>query len=251
MDVQDLNSSKSYWRHARTWFGKNREWHMEWVIPDWRHFGFGIDLATHDTAINFSLHLLLVTLYVGLDSRRLYQFLNTVTRRKGEKYTNGRSIGIEFREGGLYIDLWNDTMEWSSTDPKWWRIHIDFADLILGEQKYSTTPIESGESFIDMPEGRYFATYEVSVEAWNRPRWPLPLVRESIYFKIPAGIPVEGKGESSYDIDMDATFGRGTEWKGDVRSAAKRVALLCLEGRQRRGALSSPAYAKWFQERQK
>jgi hypothetical protein len=48
---------------------------------------------------------------------------------------------------------------------------------------------------------------------------------------------------------MDAIYGIGTHWEGDLVSAVDRVALDILKSRQKYGALSSPDYGKWREDR--
>ena len=98
-----------------------------------------------------------------------------------------------------------------------------------------------------MPEGEYDATYKVERRTWKRPRW-FPLVKESIYFEIPIGLPHEGKGENSWDCGMTAITGTGTHWDGDVHAATKRVAMHAIETRMRYGSLNDPGYAKWRED---
>jgi hypothetical protein len=139
-------------------------------------------------------------------------------------------------------------MEHRSVDPKWWNFVINFKDIFLGKKKHSLEILGEGEAQIDMPEGIYPATYKIEKRTWKRPRW-FSKSNTDIWFDIPAGIPHEGKGENSWDMDMNATFGIGTDWGGNIHEAAKRIALRCLASRSKTGSLSSPAYAVWRDDR--
>ncbi len=125
---------------------------------------------------------------------------------------------------------------------------IQFDDLILGKAKHNLEVIKEGDTMIDMPEGKYETHYKIQRRTWSRPRW-FPKMKEEVSFDIPIGIPHEGKGENSWDCEMDATFGCGTYWDGKLHEATKRIAMNCLKDRQRYGSLNSPEYAKWRNEK--
>lgn len=225
---------------------EHTEFTCQIVVPS--HFWhIDIDLCKNgwqEEAIGFSIACPLFAIWLGFRNNWLYNILEPITKRKDQKYTHGRNIGLSFYGGTLNIHLWADEMESRSVDPKWWDFHIDFKDLILGRSKYSKEILEEGDTQIVMPEGDYPARYKVEKATWKRPRW-FKLVKEYIEFDIPIGIPHEGKGENSWDIGMDGTFGIGEEWKGNVHEATKKIALRCLETRQRYGSLNSADYAKW------
>lgn len=247
---QNLNDQepKKYISHGRFWLDHGKFLHVEWSVPARCGVAFELDLNTYDeTAIGIHVALWLFSIHICTENRAIYKFLEPITKRPDQTYTNGRNIGIRFFENAMWIHLWDDPMESRSTDPKWWRFTIQFDDIFLGKSKYTNDVLQSGQCAIDMPEGQYPASYEVSVQTWKRPRW-FPKRKKSVYFTLPVGIPEEGKGENSWDIGMDGTTGIGTHWNGDLWGAARRVALRCLESRQRYGSLSSKDYAKWREE---
>jgi hypothetical protein len=249
---QNLNDEhpKRYWLHGRCWLGHDFL-HAEWHFPAWWSWEIQVSLNHYgDTAVGFHIGLGLVWLHLSTSNRWLYRFLEPITKRKDQKYTNGRTIGFRFYAQSLWVDLWNDPMEHRRKDPRWWSFKIDFADLLFGKSKYASEVLQSGQADIHMPEGVYGSDFKVERCVWKRPRWFAKTLTD-VWFDIPIGIPSEGKGENSWDQDMDATFGIGTHWDGNVHQAAKRVALRCLERRSKYGSLSSPAYAEWRQERMK
>lgn len=243
---QDLNDyPKKYISHGRCWFDHGQLLHLEWSIPARQSVSITLDLNTYgDTAIGFHLSLWLFSLFISTENRKIYKFLEKITKRPDQTYTNGRSIGLRFFSNAIWVSLWEDTMEHRSKDPKWWHFTIAYDDLILGRAKYTREVIQTGECSIVMPEGEYPASYEVAIQKWKRPRW-FVRVQKSIYFTLPVSIPEEGKGENSWDIGMDGTSGIGTYYNGDLWGASRRVALQCLESRQRYGSLHSPDYAEW------
>ena len=249
---QNLNTDnkKRFWVHGRCWWNHGKFLQAEWSIPARRGVAFEIHLNHYgDTALGLRLSIpFLFSLHLGTENRRLYKFLEPITRRKDQTYTNGRIIGFYISDWNLHISLWDDPMEHRSKDPKWWSYHKDLIDLVFGRPKHTKEVLQSGDAEIDMPEGAYPAKYEVEKRTWKRPRW-FATTQTSITFDIPAGIPHEGKGENSWDCGMDATHGISTYWNQNIYEAAKRIALRCLETRSRYGSLSSTAYAEWRAER--
>lgn len=208
-----------------------------------------LSLCEREDAVQIYIDMWLFSLFISTSNHKLYNWLEPITRRRGSKYTNGRQIGLRFFSNALWVSIWEDPMESRGKDPRWWRFHIDFADLILGKRKHTREVLQSGQVTIDMPEGEYPATYEVERRTWKRPRWPFPKVHETIDFDIPAGIPHEGKGENSWDCGMDATFGIGVQWEGNINKAAESVSMRCLQTRKRYGRLADPSYGEWRTER--
>lgn len=123
---------------------------------------------------------------------------------------------------------------------------------MFGRAKYSEKVLQEGGVTIDMPEGIYQATFKRFISYWKRPRLPFTESIHRISMDIPVGIPHEGKGENSWDMGMDATFGvtMPVEEGESIYEIAKRFAMSCLKTRQKYGSLSSPDYAKWKLERE-
>lgn len=220
-----------------------------------RFWHFKIDLCENgwqEEALGISISLFGLYLSFGVDWSPLYKVLEKITKRKGQKYTNGRTIGFSIHSGKLWIDLWNDPMESRSRDPKWWHFTFDPMELLFGKREYSEVVLDEGETAIDMPEGVYKATYKKFVSTWKRPRFPFVQSLHRMSFDIPVGIPHEGKGENSWDIGMDATFGSTfpIQETDSMREITNRFAIARLQERQKYGSLSSPDYAKWKLERE-
>lgn len=248
---QNLNDDhpKRYWLHGRCWLG-HAFLHAEWCIPSWHSWEVEVSLNHYgDTAVGISMGLGLFWLHICTENRKLYRWLEPITKRKDQKYTNGRVVGISFHDRTLWLKLWSDPMEHRRVDPKWWDTAVHFDDLILGKVQYTRETLKEGETEIHMPEGTYPASYKVEKATWRRPRWPWSKTLTDVWFDIPVGIPHDGKGENSWDQGMDATFGIGTWWDGNIYQAAKRVALRCIETRSRRGDLNDPAFSVWRTKR--
>lgn len=203
---QNLNDEipKKYWLNGRCWIGQSFQWNIEWTLPS-RGFDISLDLNDYgETAIRVRISLWLFSLYIGIEWQPLYRLLEKITRRKGQKYTNGRCIGISWYAGTLNIDLWYDPMEWRSGDPKWWHMSFDFNHLLKGKPKFSEETLETREILVPMPEKAYKATATRTVRRWKYPRWFTSEVM-SVNLDFEEGVPFEGKGENSWDCGPDAT----------------------------------------------
>lgn len=253
---QDLRKEDKHWSliHWRCWIGQNPEFTFYINFPT-RFWHLKLDLCENgwqEEAIGLSFAAFGLYLAVGFRSRWLYGVLEPITKRKDQKYTNGRTIGIAAHDGKLWIDLWNDPMESRSRDPKWWHFTFDPMDMLFGKREYTEKVLQEGEVNIDMPEGVYKATFKRFISYWKRPRWFGVKQLDRISIDIPAGIPHEGKGENSWDMGMDATFGVTMPAPKDepMHQIVDRFAISCLKDRQKHGNLHSPDYAKWKLERE-
>lgn len=222
-------------------------------IPSW-DLGFRLEFGTEN--VTLGLYLFLVNFYISLDFKGIQKFLqkhpNHFFKKTWEKDSPPGSYWEE-RSISLSLDIKRKTFsgEWwvdMNNNPRSRHFYIFLDDLILGRAKHSLEILSEGTATIDMPEGGYPATYKIEKRTWKRPRWPFPTTQTSIYFTLPVGIPHEGKGENSWDMGMDATFGTGTKWEGDLHGATRKIAMECLRERQKYGSLSSPDYAKWREE---
>ncbi len=216
--------------------------HLELCENGWQEEAIGLDIACP-----------LFAIWTGFENRWLYSQLEKLTRRKGQKYTGGRVIGISFHSGTFWFSLWETPMESSSSDPKWWRFTFNPMDFFFGRTKHTEEVLQEGDTSIDMPEGKYDATYKRFVSYWKRPRWPFTDKIHRISLEIPVGIPHEGKGENSWDCGMDATFGSTfpAPEHESLHEIVERFSIRELEQRQKYGSLSSPDYEKWRTEHMK
>ncbi len=197
------------WFNRRCWIGDEPQLHFQLVAPG-KGISFTIELNHYgDTAIGGRIGLFFFTLYWGIDWRPLYRLLEKFTRRRDQKYTNGRTMGFSIDSQCMYLELWNDPMEHRGRDPKWWRMSTYWHD-ITGRPKYHEKTLEEREVMIPMPEKSYPATAILKLVWWSRPFLPTKFMKR-VEIKIPEGIPFPGKGENSWDCGDDAAYGMTTE----------------------------------------
>lgn len=147
-----------------------------------------------------------------------------------------RQIGLNFHDGTLWIDLWNNPNESASTDPWWWHISITPADILLGRHVYSERVLGVTDGVIGMPEGDYPATLKFFESTWQRPRWPWPkhLRRVTVTPEIP--VPIPGSGESESSIGDDSINSSTFAAPATVTEACAHVALSAMRDRRRYAA---------------
>jgi len=216
--------------------------YQEWYILPWK-FGIEAGIANYECAISISLRLVLFSIHVSINNAEWERWLMEKTKREDETYGSGRIIGMQMFNYTLWIDLWRDPMEWRSEDPWWWHFNIDFREILFGKSKSHFNVINQGDSVIIMPEGAYPCTYKVKTYFHERPRWFIR-THTIIDVNIPLGIPIEGKGENSWDCGMDATYGMSMPFSkyDGICQSMDNIALDMLKRRQRRGSLTGYKY---------
>lgn len=205
---QNLKKEEKTSKHisnGRFWLGRKPQFHCEWVIPG-RDLSLEISLNDGDDAIGGKIGMYLFTIYWSIEWHFLYRLLKPLTRRRDQKYTNGRRIGFYLSEGYLSLMLWHDPMESRSSDPWWWHKFIDLRNLFLGKSTYNEEILEERDVLIPMPEKTYEAHAKLYISTWTRPRWFSKSIKR-VSIDIPGGIPVPGKGENSWDCGDDAHHG--------------------------------------------
>ncbi len=146
--------------------------------------------------------------------------------RPGEQFRmpEEREIGIRVFDKAIWISLWNNQMEWNSSDPWWWQFTIWPLDILLGRTKYNTKTIMTGRCVVPMPEHEFQADYKVFESTWKRPRWPCPKRMLRIEIKNDEPIPLPGKGTTSYNCDDDASYSVTMPLLGSIADAVKEYA---------------------------
>jgi hypothetical protein len=232
-----------YISHARFWLGRRPQLHCEWVVPG-RNISMMLNLNGYgETAIGGHIGLWLFTFYWGIKWPWLYSLIGKVTRRRDQKYTNGRDIGFTIDAEAVSISLWHDPMESRGDDPFWWHKYFFIKDMILGRAKCTTETLEEREVVIPMPENNYPATAKLIMYTWKRPRWFSEQMKR-VSIDVPEGIPHEGKGENGWDCGEDRTYGTTT---GKCQTIAEGVGMLVgsvLRERVRHGGWKDWTYKR-------
>jgi hypothetical protein len=201
---QNLNEDEHYkpqgsafWR-GRAWLTFKRiEWHVEWLFGRRSHLclmhlnlGYGDSNNGVLLAVNIPR---LFGIYIGVTG---------LFRARDRQ----RQMGWSWSDDRLHVSLWEDPMQWSKSDPKWWSFSICPADILLGDAAFSARDMSTERVIVAMPEGPYPCTVRIFESTWKRPRWhwPRKMLRADIVPDDP--IPVPGKGENSWDCDEDATY---------------------------------------------
>lgn len=177
----------------------------EWVLFS-RRISVGCGIATGEDALSLSICLWLFSFYCGWENWKVAQWLSNRTKRKGQRYGNGRHVGFTWIERTLMIDLWADEMEWCKSDPWWWQFSIRPLDLLLGRAEYSERTLDEGVRQLAFPEKTYDVKITISEASWKRPRWPWPAKIVRTRSEVEGGIPVPGKGTMDYNCGDDAIF---------------------------------------------
>lgn len=159
-------------------------------------------------------------------------------RGRGDGWYHPRHTGLRLFSGGSWLRI-----EWDSASDGGRKLRREWSLTswkVLGRQSVDREPGPSGVARVPLPEGNYTATYETETLTRRYVRWPgkaIDLLRgpkrlQSVNLSIEGGIPVEGKGDNSYDCGMDGLFGcSGSTVEEAVGNAVKFV----LRDRQRYG----------------
>lgn len=214
------NKSDSMWKHGRGWL----HWTGNCFHIEWSFFGytitstsieFGFNANDGDGGISFRFGInKLFKIYLQLSSvGRLEKYQpGKWVKRTWEPYgefwmREERRIGIRLFDNTIWLSLWENPMEWNSTDPWWWSFNFDYVSFLLGKEKSDSIEIESGQCVIPMPERDYQAKYTISDWTWKRSRWPRPKRIRRVELEMDDNpLLVPGKGENSWDLDDDAIY---------------------------------------------
>lgn len=224
--------------------GPHSQASAEWSLLGKHGFGWGFQLGRNGGESDLGL-----SLYAGrvasvwLRLRAPWTKWARVSEAADPKnwyYARHTGLRVHPHEGCLLAWEWDAYDGRSSRDDPWWRSwSLRWAD-ILGRTKAETIDGETGTTVVPLPEGAYPAVWKREDCVWRYERFPGSLLdaingpkRHTSYtLDIPGGIPVEGKGENSWDCGMDGLFGvNGATVEDAVANAVRSV----LRDRQRYG----------------
>ena len=233
------------WQHRRmSLHGPNVQASAEWNLLAKHGFGLGFEAGRNGGESDLGLNLYagrLASLWLRL--RAPWTSWVRVSKEKDPKgWYNARHTGLRlFPHEGCFLSGEFEAYEghWSRSDP-WWRRWSLTKTTLLGRSRSDAVTELGGATVVPMPEGVYDATWERKEVTTSYVRWPGtwldklrgPRPHRWVNVNVEGGIPVEGKGESSYDCGMDGLFGcSGATVEEAVGNAVKFV----LRDRQRYG----------------
>jgi hypothetical protein len=231
------------WRHSGLWLhGPHSEAHAEWCLFGPYRFGLGFEFGRNggESDLGLTLHAGRIgNLYLRL--RAPWTSWARVRPDRPEKYTPRHTGLTLFPDKGVWLRLGFEELadQWTKGQP-WWRSWSFGKRDVMGPTEHQPDTIEVGMTQIPLPEGKYQATWEHKVTTTRYKRFPGtwrdrvagPRMRSDFWLDIPGGIPVEGKGEDSWNCGMDGLFGCGaTTLEAAIGQAVSHV----LRDRKRYG----------------
>lgn len=200
-------------------------------LRDAHHCSVMLHLNSQDNA-GFTINLCLprlISIYVSLESHLLHRLMpgewQESSMNPGEKFFMPvqRQIGVRIFDQAIWFSLWDNPMEWSSTDPKWWAFNFRPIDLLFGRDRIVAEKTKLEESIsIRMPEGIYEGKLKLYSRSNKRPRWPTVNHFDGYDIEMDDPIPVPGKGENSWDCGQDAIY----SISGPASTAARAIISL-------------------------
>lgn len=120
-------------------------------------------------------------------------------------YTNledsERTIGFAIFDGNIWLYCWTDRSGWGPDRTIVWH----YSQWICGKPRYSRQVLSKGICRLEMPEGPYTVEYQECIDTWKRARGFTRSVKR-YDLDMGDGIPIPGKGESSWDIHDTAVM---------------------------------------------
>ena len=231
--------------------GPNTEASVSWNLLGKHCFGVGFRFGHNGSESDLGLDLYagrLASVWLRLRAPWT-RWAQSKPRRDGTYSASGdkdwhkpRHYGVRIwpRRGCLIeVDIRSFAGEWSSSDP-WYRRMSLHTRHIFGRKRTDVTELESGTCRVPLPEGVYDGTYRTERMVWSHVRYPGKVLdwfgkrsRVTTTVDVPGGIPVEGKGENSYDCGMDGIFGMSAP--GGVEETVGKLAATVQQDRNRYG----------------
>ena len=231
---------RAAWMHHGVWLhGPNTMAHAEWNLLGKHGFGVGFEAGRNGSESDIGL-----SLYAGRLASVWLRFGSPWTKwlrvgrgdmeRAKEKDPKGwynarhTSLMLFPHRGSLF------RVEWDNQEHGHGRREFSLTSWkILGRNRSEKIVHGDGSCEIPMPEGVYLATWTDEEHITRYTRWPgtwLDAVRGPrrhrwVNVDIPGCIPVEGKGENSWDCGMDGVCGTSGATLEDAIGNAVRSAL--------------------------
>ena len=234
--ISNRGAEAEGWRHRGVWLhGPEVEAHAEWRLLARPGHGWGFNVGRNGTESDLGIDVFAGRLgSLWLRIRSPWTRWLQVRDRQAPHWYEARHYGIR---------LW-------PYDRCWVRVRLGASEgmgpqgrrrrewslstrTFLGLNRTEAIAAAAGATRVPLPEGVYGATWTERIVT-TRYTAPLGRLRDavlgprrhrSITLEIPGGIPVEGKGENSWDCGMDGVFGTSGRTVEDAVANAVRAVL--------------------------
>lgn len=229
-----VNRDRGWRSGAHHLHGPNTHASVEWHLLD-RGFGIGLEFGRNGMESDMGLDLHASRLgSVWLRLASPWTKWLKVRDRDKPHWHDPRHYGVMlFPYKGCWLRFRFGAYDGSGPKVRRWREPSLSAHTFLGLNSTQTSEGESGMTLVPMPEGNYPAQW-TEVTHTTRYTKPLGKVRDAILgprssthvkIDVPGGIPVEGKGENSWDCGMDGIFGTSGPTVPEAVANCTRAAL--------------------------
>ena len=202
-------------RDGRAWFHRpwddfnifQRQIEVSWTAGSLRWVGFELRLYDGDNQGNIAISLGFVWFTLAI------AFENFIPRSRARRHDWSHVTGLSLdlsegvRDSFIFARLHygfgdcDDCGSWRG-----WHKYFSPADLLFGRPVYSTKEVERETRRMSLPEGSYLVEVVLSDDRWKRPRWPWARVVRRAEVACKAGVPIPGKGDSSWDCGETRRF---------------------------------------------
>lgn len=232
-----LEPSGPLWRHGRAWLSQGKStlgW--EWSVLQYNPALLRVAVDPERVCLRFSIPFLLFF------SISLLPAWGSWLHRLLSKPEGGRDLGVSFHGGGMWVDLWCNSMSSTSRGSFWKperrRFSVHPLDIIFGDTQYDSQERQRCSVLVPMPERAYKGQCVMTLRTRTRPRFPWwPLTTALLCSDIDLEgdpIPYPGKGENAWDCAQDAL--RSFHCPADSPSdGVSQVVKSVLRTRERRG----------------
>lgn len=244
--------------NGRKWFHfkGNKSIAIEWAgFKSNPGFYFRADGDEGDITFNVSFIVAIYITFEGFIPNSWYPTYES-TYYPGTKLGDEREFSVSWHHGSLWWDFWTSEEKMTWTKNKSWRKgcwHI--VDWVRGKHKYQRQEMSRNQFYLPFFEGIYNVEVIESERTDSYQRW---FTKRSTAWEVRAGyynekgefiekpIPVEGKGENSWDCDEDATYSSsfpGQPYNKNVKTPYQAALYFwnsMMKDRERRGG------SKWI-----
>lgn len=217
---QNLNEGRRRrWFNFRGSFGG--DWRRQWLryeVCSGRALRFQVE--DDDGALQLSLGLGVISLYL------IFPWLRV-------PWKEDRHWGFYVYEWTLWFSWGGSTMSWSSSDPWYHGFNFNLPDFLFGRTvHFETDQLGSSGSGPRIFEfrGKRFTMDNIELKRghWFRPRIPMALYCRKVmrmHLEIKAPPLRAGKGENSWDLDDDGSYGMTCPYDGPEISWGNQEAV--------------------------